>query len=292
MGKMESRQTHNVWSVPLQPAKQFQLLSEALSDRTVSFSEKARLREALKTKKMEAAKAQFVYLQSKDLPGTPSPMVATPRELYGPAGSRRGLLPSVAVQPRSNSSLMSASKKRANHFSPPVAPNVQRRTLLKRNRAVPHDVANKRPVYLPGPIQLEERTLVTPKRGSIATMKPLDPGSESKAKQCSDVVAMDGVVMFFEELGMGERATKGCLDRYWIEKRTSRQFTTPREAAPPAPPVPPRPPIPPVPSSSSSFVGPKRALQQEDRSPAASPITPGRQKGRLRQLLKASRTKL
>ena len=271
---------HNVWRAPLQPTKKFQLLSEALSDQPASFSEKTRVKETLKTKKMKALKTQFVGSPSQDPPGTPSSMVATPEELYGPAGSGRELSYATANLPGHRNSPWSGPPRRPKHFSLPLTPNAQQRASLK-HRAAPDTVSSKRALYIPGPIQLEEKPL--------APVQPFDRGSDSKVKRFSDMVALDSVVMFFEELGMWKPATEECLDRHWVEKKVNRQGATLRKAVPP---VPPRPPIPSVPSGGSGLLSPTRASQLEDRSPASSPRSPGRQKGRLRQLLESSRKKL
>jgi hypothetical protein len=290
VGKMGLRHRRNIWRAPLQPAKKLQLLSEALSDRAISFSEKTRVKKTLKTKKMEAINTQLVDFRWKDLPESPSSMTITPRELYGPAGNGRGLSPSVAFQPSSRSSPVPASTWRARHFSRPLRRDAPRCESLKHSSAVPYQVANKRTVYIPGPIQLEEETIATPRRGSIATLERFEPGSEREAKRYSDMVALDGVVMFFEGLTMGIPATEKCLDRYWVEERTSRHGTTARRAAPRVPLQPTM--LNSVASGSSGLFSPKRALQQQqDWSPASSPSTPGRQKGRLRQLLESSRTR-
>jgi hypothetical protein len=285
VGKMGSRQGHN--SGRSQPKKTFQRLSEALSDQGTSFSEKVRVRETWKTKKMEVLQTQPGYIQTKDLPRTPSSMVSTPRELYGPINSNQPS-PSATVALHIGRPQLSASVRRSTHFSVPLTPIAQRRASPnKRDRIAPSEAARQRVVYLPGPIELEEKTVMSPRKGSIATMEPFNPGTAPKAKRFSDIVALDGVVMFFEDMGIWEAATDACLDRYWMEKRTSHHTLAPRRAAPPAPIVPSKA----VLSGSSGFFSPKRALQHEDQSPASSPNTPGRQKGRLRQLLKSSRRK-
>ncbi|KAF2682643.1 hypothetical protein K458DRAFT_432618 [Lentithecium fluviatile CBS 122367] len=286
-GKMGLKLKNNVWRMSPQPSKKLQLLSEALDARTTSFSEKARVKETLTTKKMEALQTKFVDFKMKDLSGTPNSMMVTPRELYGRSGGDGEVTP---VQSVNRGSLLSVSPG-ARRFSLPLMPNAQRHDTVYRRSAIPEAILSNKTVYIPGPIQLEDKIVVTPRRRSIATMELFDPGNEPKANRYSDMVAMDGVVMFFEDLGVVAASTEKCLDRYWVpEKRTGRQATTPRKTAPP---VPPRPPLLRVSSASSGFLSPtKKVLRREERPPPSpgTPGTPGRRKGRLRQLLKSSRS--
>jgi len=285
--KTDTDTKHSTKRTPHQSTKKFQLLSEALSDRPVSFSDKVKVTEKLKTKKMKVLKTQFAGSPSKDLPGTPLSMVATPEELYGPDGSGRGLSPATAYQAEHMSFMWSEPTRRAKHFSLPLTPSAQRRDSFHYNKFAPYEDPSQRTVYIPGPIELEENIAATPRKGSIASMSAFEPGLEPSVKRFSDMVALDGVVMFFEDLGMWKPATEECLDRHWVDKRANRLAITPRRAAPT---VPLRPPIPSA--ASRAFHSATRALQHEERSHDGWPTSPGRPKGKLRQLLESSRKKL
>jgi hypothetical protein len=56
------------------------------------------------------------------------------------------------------------------------------------------------------------------RRDSVATLDPfsLDPKLESLRKRLSDVVGLDGLVMFFEDFDVVAEVTEATLDKYWL----------------------------------------------------------------------------
>ncbi|KAF2253442.1 hypothetical protein BU26DRAFT_515797 [Trematosphaeria pertusa] len=291
VGKLGLKPKNHVWRMsPQSNTKRFQLLSEVLHERRKSLSEKARVKETLKHKKMEMLKTTIVDFKSRDLPGTPSSMMATPREMYGEpeTPTPTGPTPMEEIYSGSRRSLLPESPTRPKHFSMPLTPNIERRGTFKHSNSIPHMRGRRKTVYVPGPIRLEEKMVVTPRRGSIATMEPFDAGKEPKAKRFSDMVALDGIVMFFQSLGVVEETSEACLDRFWVpDMRANRPAASPRKGVPP---VPARPLIPSFPSSSSALFSSSKKARQDEKQIPPSPGTPGRQKVRLRQLLKSSRS--
>ncbi|KAF1959068.1 hypothetical protein CC80DRAFT_591151 [Byssothecium circinans] len=301
VGKLGLKPKAHVWRLSPRASTQYQLISEALSSQLDSpsersFSEKARVKETLERKKLDPLRTSFVDFKSKDLPGTPGSMLATPREIYGgpptsgalrrtPPGSS-SLGKSSPAQPSQSVSFRASS--RAKHFSLPLRPHVQCRAGWKRSSSETRArvSSTERRVYIPGPIRLEERVATTPRRASVATMEPFDE-MEPRAKRFSDMVALDSVVCFFEELGIAAESSEDCLDRYWVpDKRGSRHITQLQKAAPP---MPTRPPITSSsPSPRSALFPTQTARQHEERRAPPSPETPGRR--RLRSLLKSNRS--
>jgi hypothetical protein len=56
------------------------------------------------------------------------------------------------------------------------------------------------------------------RRDSVAALDPfsLDPKLESLGKRLSDVVGLDGLVMFFDDFGVVAEVTEATLDKYWL----------------------------------------------------------------------------
>ncbi|KAF2636085.1 hypothetical protein P280DRAFT_157173 [Massarina eburnea CBS 473.64] len=295
VGKLALKPKMQVWRLSPRSSTQHQLMSEALSDRIKrpversSFSEKARVKDTLERKQLDSLRTPFVDFKSKDLPGTPGSMLATPQELYGGpssngpsartrlGGSRLGTdRPMTAESPMSP-----ITASRAKHFSLPLTPHVQCRTSFRRSssEARAKNGPTRNNVYIPGPIQLEEKTAATPRRGSIATMEPFDE-TEPKSKRFSDMVALDSIVYFFQGLSVVAESSEECLDRYWVpNQRASRRVTSVQNTVPPLPG--PR---------TNSFFSTHMARQHDERRLPPSPETPGRR--RLRSLLKSSRSLL
>lgn len=288
VGKLGLKPRKNVWRMSPPPEKKYQLISEMLNDKKRSFSEKARVKEAMKYKNLEAIRTPFVDYKSRDLPGTPLSMAATPRELY--SSSEKGTPPLRSDSKGEKPSPLRGSPNMAKHFSLPLTSDVQRRPNLKHSRSVASPPSRIETVYAPGPIRLEEKIAETPRRGSIATMELFDNGTEPKAKRFSDMVALDGIVMYFQGLGVVDESSEEGLDRFWIpDTRANRQTLSPRKPVPPVPPVPRRPSFSSLPSSSGHFPTGQGARHDEKQQPP-SPSTPGRRRAGLRQLLKSSRS--
>ncbi|KAF2442279.1 hypothetical protein P171DRAFT_487530 [Karstenula rhodostoma CBS 690.94] len=249
-GRMGPKAKPLVWRMS-SPPKAFELPPEIKP----SFSGRDRVK--VKLKSMEMIKVGFVNTEPRGLPSaSASSIVNTPNVFYkrpasvktetppSPAGSStplgsgappRGSSPlKNAISPKRSSpssSLKSAECStsgtlftRAKHFSLPLSPVAQcvpwRRSMVVqgpwRNRTpVPEE---SKPVYIPGPIQLEEKIFATPRRNTGANVEHLDDGSVPQAKRFSDLVVLDSITMYFEAFGVateasdadkGEKCTKG-----------------------------------------------------------------------------------
>lgn len=162
-----------------------------------------------------------------------------------------------------------------------------------RNRTtVPKE---RKPVYIPGPIQLEENISITPRRNSVANLEHFDDGVVPQAKRFSDLVVLDSITMYFEAFQVATEASDACLDRYWLRNTTNSHAgagTITKHARKGRPAV-----VPPHVSSARSggiattFEGifrSQKALRDDNLSATASG-TAVRRKPLLRQLLKPSR---
>ena len=297
IGKMGLKPKAHVSRLSQRTPAQYQLVSEMLSGDRIevpvegkSFSEKTRVKETLDRKKMDPLRTSFVDFTLKDLPGTPGSMVATPQELYRgpstsapsqrtPPGGSPGLLESSPLPPAQVTRSPVASS-RAKHFSLPLTPHVQCRGSLKRSssEARVKVKAAERRVYIPGPIRLEEKNAATPRKGSIATMDPFDE-TKPRVKRFSDMVALDKITYFFQDLGVVAESAEDCLDRYWVEDEGAGRGTAPVDAADAPPPM--------LRHTGrlSSSLAPSPPARQQQHGERRSAETIGRR--RLRSLLKS-----
>ncbi|KAF1968997.1 hypothetical protein BU23DRAFT_571901 [Bimuria novae-zelandiae CBS 107.79] len=327
VGRLGLKPKSLVWRMS-SPPKSYELPPEI----KLSLSEKARMKETLRLRNIETLKLTFSDTQSRALIlPTPSTFYGrplsirtkTPPSLVGSFATLRGGAPSgnltplgSGTPPRSSTPLRTVTpvrsttprsarssragtpSTRAKHFSSlsPVDQRIPWRTSIivdsPQRDATPVPQERRR-AYIPGPIQLEERISTTPRRGSVARER-FDNGTVPRPKRFSNLIALDGIVMYFEALGVAEEASEACLDRFWLQtRRTPRQSTTntsAKSSGKAALPV--LPPSPPSPGGiATTFEGMFRshkALRDDDDKPPPSPGTPGRRKPRLRQLLMAS----
>lgn len=232
--------------------------------------------------------------------GTP-PRSSTPlRNATSPSGSI-----SSAPSPSRSGTLSKAAK----HFSLPLSPVAQQRVPWRKSIVVDSPLRNmtpvpdeRRPVYIPGPITLEEDMYgLFDEHGSTANMERVDDGTVPKAKRFSDLVALDSIVMYFQALGVAEEASAACLDRFWLERRRNSHSHpssgTGNSLGAPGVPCTPPPAQPLAPTTASGSIATtfegifrsQKALRDDDSKRPRSPGTPGRRKPRLRQLLRSSR---
>lgn len=294
VGRLGLKPRNSVWRVPPHTTpKRYHLISGALDDRKNLFSEKTRVKERLKNKKVKFLKMNIRDFGALDLPDTPGSIASTPKEMYGtlalleyhpshPEPGKRRLLPT----------------DRMNHFPLPLSPDIQRCDFVARSNseltvrtAKAPCTSSSQQVYVPGPIRLEEKISATPRKGSIATLEPFTGESEVGRKRYSDLEALDGIVAYFHSLGVLDETGEDGLDRYWEhEWQTNPTVPSPRRPTA-APPVPTRPPPVAVPSSSSAVISPIRAVQQqEERQPLHLPNL--RQRIKLRKLLNSATSML
>ncbi|KAK7191574.1 hypothetical protein PSPO01_02023 [Paraphaeosphaeria sporulosa] len=234
---------------------------------------------------------------------------ATPLEIGTPprcsSPQRKAIFPtrtSPSSSLRSTASSRSGTlSTRTKHFSLPLSPVAQcvpwRRSMVVENPPRNRTPApqERKPVYIPGPIQLEEKISVTPRRNSVANLEHFDDGTVPQAKRFSDLVVLDSITMYFEIFGVATEASDACLDRYWLRNTTHSHWgsgTSAKSARKGTPAVLP-PPIP-LPRSggiATTFEGIFRSQKvlRDDEVQATASGTAGRRKPLLRQLLKPSR---
>lgn len=287
IGRVGSTSERHVWRLSPQASSQLRSISHALGDRKKllevpvdSFSGKARVKAALDRKKLDPLRTTpFVDFKSKELPASPNSMGATPQELYGNPfdnASARASPGTPALYEESPLLPVNSppwTSRSAKHLSLPMTPQTpQRRGTLRRNSSemsAKHDAEEER-VYIPGPIRIEDEIVATPRKGSIASLEPFRQPS-SHGKRFSDLVALDGIVCFFQDLGVVDESSEEGLDRYWLsDEELCKEVTRAQKGASR------------VPSSSP------RASMQEGQRQAPSLEIPGRR--RLRSLLKSSRS--
>jgi hypothetical protein len=186
-----------------------------------SFSQKARVRKSLNEKKMAKLKMDmddFVDFESRGLLSSPASMLDTPREMYA--------IPEhpMAEEPCSPSSPY-AKKARESILSSlsGTSPTLH---LGKTRLCEPmHDghirksnSAGWQPMYVAGAIRLEEHAAKL-RKDSVASLDPFAKEVESEGKRNSDLLVVDSITTFFDDLGVMEYATEECLDMYWHDAR-------------------------------------------------------------------------
>ena len=178
-----------------------------------SFSEKARVKRTLDNKNVGRLKTGFVDFEIEGLLSRPTSMLSTPRALY--AIPEKGDLPSPRsihrelVLDLSKTSVLSAKSIFYGRYSP--------------GRIDPSEDVGQT-IYVPGAIRLEEHPAQL-RRDSVASLDPFAKTLESKGKRLSDLVGLDGIALYFEELGVvGDETTDG-LDKYWLDGADSMSDT-------------------------------------------------------------------
>jgi hypothetical protein len=266
-----------------------------LDDRKDSFLEKPRVRETGKNKKVEFLNTNIVDFGALDLPDTPGSMASTPKEMYGTPAEDALFQPNPShtelgkyrLLPRTN--IMGP-------ISPPLSPDLQRCELIARSDSAltirtkkPQSTAYRQQVYVPGPIRLEEKISATPRKGSIATLEPFTGEAEGGRKRYS--VALDGIVAYFQGLGVMDEAREDGLDKYWKrEGRTSPTVSSPQKPTV-APPVPALPPFLAISSSNFTVNSPARVVQQQEERQEL-PSSYVRQRIKLRKFINSAASML
>ncbi|KAH7399534.1 hypothetical protein BKA66DRAFT_406356, partial [Pyrenochaeta sp. MPI-SDFR-AT-0127] len=185
-----------------------------------SFSRKARVKQTLKKKQIQMLNTDNSGFEPKKLSSSPSSMMSTPRELYVRPQQRTNDEPLPSLSIRKRTSIMSMSPIAR---SPSAQSDTRSREEFVNGTCGDSRVDETRHVYVPGPICLEERPM-KPRRDSCASTDALDAAREGKANSFSDMVCLDGIVMFFEEFGVVEQITEGTLDEYWLRESQDDKF--------------------------------------------------------------------
>lgn len=302
--------------------KKYELITiELQGAKRTSFSEKARVKETLKSKNLGRLNTKIVDFTERDLPDTPMSLVSTPRELYRQDGHLLRPHPSPITTNLRRSALRLASGNRVKHFSLPLSPQVQDRESLRRSNSSQNFKSPgslSRNVYLPGPIRIEDGTWESSLRAtSIAITQSGNEWIHDDSGWLSDSAVLDGIAEYFEGFGITQAATEDEFDRFWEEElepqlesesqveteiKPSLSARSPDwkarirlglDEAPPSPTTPIRPSVESMPSSNgalslSSMMTRQMAHGKEDKD-----LTPGRSPRtteRLRQFLRSGRS--
>lgn len=301
--------------------KKYELITiELQGAKRTSFSEKARVKETLKSKNLGRLNTKIVDFTERDLPDTPMSLVSTPRELYRQDDHLLRPHPSpITANLKRCSVLRPASGNQVKHFSLPLSPPLQDGESLRRSNSSQNFKSSGLSswnVYLPGPIRIEDGTWESSLRAtSIAITQSGNEWIHEASGWLSDSAVLDGIAEYFESFGITQAATEDELDRFWEEEpeqQPESQVETeikpslsPRspdwkarirlglDEAPPSPTTPIRPSVESVPSSNgalslSSMMTRQMAHGKEDKG-----LTPGRSPRtakRLRQFLRSGRS--
>jgi hypothetical protein len=181
-----------------------------------SFSQKARVRKTLDKKDMVRLKTDIVDFESRGLLSSPMSMLNTPRELYAIPEKR-----TASEDPCSPSNPYVKDARRSIMSS--LSGNTSSLYLGKTRRHSPiHGYRNdtylavQRPIYLPGEICLEGHPAKL-RKDSVASLDPFAKEVEPRGKRYSDMIVLDSITTYFDELGILEDATECCFDMYWLD---------------------------------------------------------------------------
>jgi hypothetical protein len=172
-------------------------------------------------KNIRMLNTEITDFQKKELPGTPTSISKTPRELYGEvtAKDRPQLVKPLGLRP-----LVLQQEHLARQL---------KRLGIRRQQ-----------VYLPGPIRLSVLSTAAYRKDSTATLESFAGAvaGSTQTRRASDDAALDEVVSFFEDLGVLHSVAPDELDRYWEPAKPApvrhvpvKAMTTPllnKEAAP------------------------------------------------------------
>jgi hypothetical protein len=195
-----------------------------------SFSDKARIRETLDKKRVRTLNTALADYGAKTLSGSPSSMLSTPRELYATpeqlATSETMDSPctSRSFKRRSGKSIKSISPKARSSF---IQSGMRSSNEPKReDNTKDADAAKRQRIYLPGPIMLAQHPAQL-RKDSVATLDPSSVDSKlySPGRRMSDILGLDTIVTFFEEVSVVAEVTDATLDQYWLHESESSDNT-------------------------------------------------------------------
>jgi hypothetical protein len=185
---------------------------QVLSHIHPSFSRKPRVRETLQRKQLTRLRMDFVEADPDELVGSPQSMVGTPVELYPSLEPQRQpgrFRPTSAINGKRGTSTP-VSPKTPSPFRRPRLPSDDR----SAGDGDLEDVYGTR-VYVPGPIQLEKHPALL-RKDSVATLDPFASEIDSIGRRPSDMMALEQIVAYFDDMGLNDEASDVCLDRYWL----------------------------------------------------------------------------
>jgi hypothetical protein len=194
-----------------------------------SFSQRPRVIKTLNEKKLARLQTDIVDFESRGLLSSPRSMLSsprsmlnTPREMYAiPEKVSTSEAPSSPSSPHAKkaqrsimSSLSGTSPKlhlsRARHCKSMHDGHTKRSNLSGQKR-----------IYVPGAIRLEEHPAKL-RKDSVASLEPFAKEVDFGSRRNSDMIVLDNITVFFDELGVVEDATEACLDRYWYDVASAR----------------------------------------------------------------------
>jgi hypothetical protein len=187
-------------AIPSKALKKYESIAQVLEARTGgSLSQKPRVQQTLKSKKIRNLNTDIVDFKKKELPGTPGSIIETPRELYGGVTPEAGDGPLI-VKPLALEPIMQAH-----------------RAQERLSKELKVWQIWKQQVYSPGPIKAALPTPSAYRKNSTATLESFVGAVEgyNRSRRDSDDAALDDVVAFFEGLGIVHQAGPDELDRFW-----------------------------------------------------------------------------
>ena len=177
-----------------------------------SFSRKPRVRETLERKQLTRLRVDFVEAGPDKFGDSPQSMLGTPVELY----------PSLEPQRQPGRFRPTSAINGKRGTSTPVSPETPspfRRSRLPSNdrSAGDEDLDDlfRTRLYVHGPIQLENHPALL-RKDSVATLDPFASEIDSIGRRPSDLMALEQIVVYFEDMCLNEGASDVCLDRYWL----------------------------------------------------------------------------
>lgn len=181
-----------------------------------SFSRTARVRKTLEDRNVASLTTNTMDLRSHVRSSSPSSMVETPRELYHKA----------QWQPKRQSDPCprldrSRSPELGRPESSPTVSHTVEQSLGESVSATGVEQVNIVPaqrVYLPGAICLESCGEKR-RRDSVASLDLFQESIAFNREKFFDLVGLDDIGTYFEDLGVIEETSDKCLDRYWMKER-------------------------------------------------------------------------
>jgi hypothetical protein len=194
-----------------------------------SFSQKARVRRTVDKKMMVRLKTDIVDFEPQGLLSSPMSMLNTPREMYAtpeqhPASDEPSNLCSPHAENARRSILSSLSG-----ISPTLHLGKTRQHKSMHDGHVKiSNLAGWQPIYVAGAICLEEHAPEL-RKDSVASLDPFTKAGESDDRRDCDLLVVDSITTFFDDLGVMDDTTEECLDRYWHDARLApRQVASAR----------------------------------------------------------------
>jgi hypothetical protein len=181
-----------------------------------SFSQKARVRKTLDKKDMVRLKTDIVDFESRGLLCSPMSMLNTPRELYAIPEKH-----TASEDPCSPSSPYVKDARRSIMSSLSGTTSSLYLGKTRRHRSIHEDgndtyLTVQQPIYLPGEICLEGHPSKL-RKDSVASLDPFAKEMEPRGRRYSDMIILDSITRYFDDLGVLEDATECCFDRYWLD---------------------------------------------------------------------------